>query len=159
MHGNYASSRWWLPQFERLPPNVQAYAPDLRCCGSPDGITQPLKSKYDQLTIQDLSSDLAEFIITLNLENPILIGHSLGGVIATDFALRYPNSIRGLLLEDTGPPNGVHAGLLAQSLLLPLEFGSKILMRNALLFAGIPRGGTWLRISSKMLWQHPQDST
>lgn len=141
VHGNYASSRWWLPQFERLPPNVQAFAPDLRGCGTPDGITQTQKQQDGRITIQDLSNDLEKFIITLNLENPILIGHSLGGVIAMDFALRYPNSIRGLLLEDTGPPNGVPAGFLAQSLLLPLEFGSKILMRNALMFAGIPRRG------------------
>jgi branched-chain amino acid transport system permease protein len=141
LHGNYASSRWWLPQFERLPPILQAFAPDLRGCGTPEGITQPLEQQDGRLNIHDLSTDLAEFISALNLENPILIGHSLGGVIATDYALRYPGSVRGLLLEDTGPPNGVHAGFLAQSLLMPLEFGSKILMRNALRFAGLPRRG------------------
>jgi len=98
LHGNYASSRWWLPQLERLPSHVQAFAPDLRGCGSHKNITRPLKKENEQLTIQVLSDDLDEFISTLDLENPILIGHSLGGVIATEYALRHPGSIRGLLL-------------------------------------------------------------
>ncbi len=145
MHGNYASSRWWLPQFERLPTNVRAFAPDLRGCGSTQGLTRTLKQTSSPPTISDLSTDLAEFIATLNLQNPILIGHSLGGVIATDYAVRFPGSICGLLLEDSGPPNGVPASLISQSALLPLEFGSKILMRNALRFAGLPRRGRLAR--------------
>ncbi len=145
IHGNYASSRWWLPQFERIPPNVRAFAPELRGCGSSHGRTQLLQKKNGQLSIEDLSTDLAEFISALNLENPILVGHSLGGVVATEYALRFTDSVRGLLLEDTGPPNGILSGPLAQSLLLPLEFGSRTLMRNALRMAGIPRKGDLAR--------------
>ncbi len=145
IHGNYASSRWWLPQLERLPPNVQAFAPDLRGCGNSQGITRPLQQPNGQIDIRDLANDLAEFISALNLNNPILVGHSLGGVVATDYALRYTDSVRGLLLEDTGPPNGLPARFFAQSLLIPLEFGSRILMRNALRLAGIPRRGDLAR--------------
>ncbi len=145
VHGNYASSRWWLPQFGRLPIDVQAFAPDLRGCGTSQGKTLPLRKENGQLSIQDLANDLAEFISALNLNNPILVGHSLGGVVATDFTLRHPSIVRGLLLEDTGPPNGLPSGLLSQSLLLPLEFGSRILMRNALRLAGIPKRGDLAR--------------
>ncbi len=141
VHGNYASSRWWLPQLERLPDNATGYAPDLRGCGSQEGITLHKTQKTGQLSIKNLSHDLAEFIQALALEKPILVGHSLGGVIATDFVIRFPEVARGLVLEDSGPPNGVPGGFLAQSMLIPLEFGSKILMRNALRLAGIPRRG------------------
>jgi len=145
LHGNYASSRWWLPQLERLPPNVQAFAPDLRGCGNPQGVSLSTKEKKGQISIQDLSNDLAEFISALNLKNLILIGHSLGGVVATDYTLRNLNSVCGLLLEDTGPPNEILTGFFAQSLFIPLEFGSRILMRNALRLAGIPRRGDLAR--------------
>jgi len=141
IHGNYASSRWWLPQLERLPANVTGYAPDLRGCGTRQGITRHINQRNGQINIEDLSHDLAEFISALKLDRPILVGHSLGGVIATDFVIRYPDIARGLVLEDTGPPEGVPGGFLAQSMLIPLEFGSKILMRNALRLAGIPRRG------------------
>lgn len=145
VHGNYASSRWWLPQLERLPPNVQAFAPDLRGCGSPQGITLPNKEDHNQISIEDLSDDLAEFISALKIEDPIVVGHSLGGIVATDYALRYPDSVRGMLLENTGPPDGVPGGFLGQAVLLPLEFGSQILMRNTLRLAGIPRRGDLAR--------------
>lgn len=141
LHGNYASSRWWLPQMERLPQDVQAYAPDLRGCGTSQGKTLPLKRTNGQLTIQDLANDLAEFITVLNLKNPILVGHSLGGVVATEYSLRYPDTVRGLLLEDTGPPKGLPLSAFHGPFLLPLEFGSKLLMRNALRLAGLPRRG------------------
>jgi pimeloyl-ACP methyl ester carboxylesterase len=84
---------------------------------------------------------LAKFISALKLENPILIGHSLGGVIATEYALRNQDKVRGLLLEDTGPPRGLPLSTLSEPFLLPLEFGSKMLMRNALRLAGLPRRG------------------
>jgi branched-chain amino acid transport system permease protein len=142
IHGNYASSRWWLPQLARIPPGIQAFAPDLRGCGAPKRITHPLKPSDGILSIKDLRMDLAEFISQLNIKNPILVGHSLGGIIATDYALKYQDQIRGLLLEDTGPPGGLKFGSLAQSILLPLDLGSQIMMRNALRFAGLPRRGS-----------------
>lgn len=145
LHGNYASSRWWLPQLERLPENTRGFATDLRGCGSSGGITHLHAEHSSPLTIQDLAGDLDEFITGLRLEKPILIGHSLGGVIATEFALRYPGVLRGLLLEDTGPPNGTPGGSLAQSILWPLEFGSEVLMRNTLRLAGIPRRGAFAK--------------
>jgi branched-chain amino acid transport system permease protein len=145
LHGNYASSRWWLPQLERLPENTRGYAPDLRGCGSSTGITQIQGGKTKPLTIQNLANDLAEFITELHIKNPILIGHSLGGVIATEFALRYPGALRGLILEDSGPPAGTPGGPLTQSILMPLELGSEVLMRNALRLAGIPRRGSFAK--------------
>ena len=39
-------------------------------------------------------------IETLNLDNIILVGHSMGGTIATIFAVRYPEMVDKLVLED-----------------------------------------------------------
>lgn len=141
IHGNYASSRWWQPQLERLPITLRGIAPDLRGCGSPRRTTQVIQKETGQLTIQNLSDDIFDLVSALELDKVFLVGHSLGGIIAVDFALRYPDNLLGIILEDTGPPNGLPSGILTQSLFLPLEFGSKILMRNTLRLAGIPRKG------------------
>jgi pimeloyl-ACP methyl ester carboxylesterase len=142
VHGNYASSRWWVPQLERLPPGFQAFAPDLRGCGSIDGQTQLLQPYHNgQLSIRDLAEDLAEFLSTLNVSAPILVGHSYGGLVVTEFALRYPDSLRGLVLEDTGPPDGLPLTDLTQPFFKPLEFGSRRLMKGTLRLAGIPHRG------------------
>ena len=50
----------------------------------------------------DLTEDLKELIDALNLENPGVIGHSMGAVIAATFAARYPGKLRAVVLED--PP-------------------------------------------------------
>ena len=146
LHGNYASSRWWLPQFERLPADTRAYAMDLRGCGSSEGLTRPLKRSRKGLTIADLARDLAEFIDALGIEDPILVGHSLGGVVATEYAIRYGPTVSGLVLENSGPPDGFSSGLLAPILASNLfEFSPEIrgerLTRSALQLAGIPRHG------------------
>ena len=142
VHGNYASSRWWMPQLERLPHGFQAFAPDLRGCGGSDGKSQLLQSRGNrQLSIRDLADDLAEFLSTLELAAPILIGHSYGGLVVTEYALRYPGSTRGLVLEDTGPPDGIPLTDLTQPFFMPLEFGSRKLMKATLRLVGIPRRG------------------
>ncbi|WP_394840352.1 alpha/beta hydrolase [Pendulispora rubella] len=42
----------------------------------------------------------------LGLENVVLLGHSYGGFVALDYALAYPNHLRGLVLYDTAPTTG-----------------------------------------------------
>jgi branched-chain amino acid transport system permease protein len=142
VHGNYASSRWWNPQLERLPPGFQGFAPDLRGCGGSDGKTQKLQSQRDgRLSIRDLADDLAEFIGALKISAPILVGHSFGGLVVIDYALRNQESVRGIVLEDTGPPDGLPLTDLTQPLFIPLELGSRELMKNALRLVGLPPRG------------------
>lgn len=45
---------------------------------------------------------LEEFIAKLGIKNPIIIGQSFGGSIATAYAAEYPNSIKTLVLVDSG---------------------------------------------------------
>src|SRR4030042_4672968 len=79
-----------------------------------DFFAQNLKSEYHVLaldsrghgdsgcatsyTIQDGVLDLAEFITVLNLENIVLVGLSMGGLISILFTATYPDIVRKLLI-------------------------------------------------------------
>lgn len=44
------------------------------------------------------SEDLHELLKELNIQNPKIVGHSFGGEIAVEYALRYPNEVNNLVL-------------------------------------------------------------
>jgi pimeloyl-ACP methyl ester carboxylesterase len=52
--------------------------------------------------LQDLVADLSEFFDWLCLETPTLLGVSFGGVLALEFAARYPHRIDRLVVQGVG---------------------------------------------------------
>jgi pimeloyl-ACP methyl ester carboxylesterase len=52
--------------------------------------------------LADLADDLAEFINWHFLESPILFGVSFGGLLALEFAARYPHRVQDLVLQGVG---------------------------------------------------------
>jgi len=52
--------------------------------------------------LQDLVSDLAEFLDWQCLERPALFGVSFGGVLGLEFAARYPNRLHNLVIQGCG---------------------------------------------------------
>jgi pimeloyl-ACP methyl ester carboxylesterase len=48
----------------------------------------------------DGAADAAGFIEALELDKPIVGGHSMGGITATEFGARFPELASGLVLED-----------------------------------------------------------
>ena len=59
--------------------------------------------------LHDHARDLLEVFDALQLERACIVGHSLGGNIATLFASRNPERVRALVLVDTGPALGAEA--------------------------------------------------
>lgn len=57
-------------------------------------------------TIHDHAEDLAGLLATLNLNAAVLIGISVGGMIALDFAIHYSARVKALVLCDTGAKIG-----------------------------------------------------
>jgi 3-oxoadipate enol-lactonase len=99
LHGNFASWRWWLPVLKNMPSGFQAYAPDLRGCGDSD---RP-EGGY---TIAQHADDLDQLIQALGLPRLHLVGHSLGGCIALEYALKLPKRIKTLTLVAPAPAEG-----------------------------------------------------
>jgi len=84
------------PQFDHFSQTHAVTALDLRGVGQSD-------APDDGYSIPDLADDVAAFCAAVGIENPVLVGHSLGGMIAVDLAARYPEVPSALVLVDPGP--------------------------------------------------------
>ncbi len=99
LHGNFGSWRWWHPMLTRLPDGYRAYAPDMRGCGRTE------RPGYGH-TIEVLAADVHAFAVSLDLHAVHLVGHSLGGAVALEIALHYPELVRSLTLIAPPPAEG-----------------------------------------------------
>src|SRR5207302_6888613 len=50
-----------------------------------------------------MAEDIAELVRDQNLHSLCLLGHSMGGKTAMEFALRYPEHVRKLVVVDIAP--------------------------------------------------------
>jgi pimeloyl-ACP methyl ester carboxylesterase len=89
VHGNWASSGWWLRVLERLPAGYRGLAPDLRGRGA----TQGPDNDY---TMPSLAADLWHFANALQIERCHLVGHSLGAAVVLQAALDQPTRVATL---------------------------------------------------------------
>jgi pimeloyl-ACP methyl ester carboxylesterase len=93
IHGAGGQHLFWPAQLRRLH-DQRIFAPDLPGHGKSTGLGHH--------TIADYVSVLLEFIRSLNLSTVVLVGHSMGGAIALDFAAREPRRVLGLVLVGSG---------------------------------------------------------
>lgn len=76
-----------------LAQQMEVCALDQRGYGRSEGI----RCYVDRFT--DYLTDLHKFLNFCELQAPIMVGHSLGGLIAHRFAITYPDAISGLVLS------------------------------------------------------------
>ncbi len=97
LHGITGNAFSFQALADNLSSDHRVFAYDLRGRGDSD---KPA-SGY---SIPMHAADLAALIDALELERPVVIGHSLGGFIALYFAAHYPHKLRKLVLIDAGTP-------------------------------------------------------
>lgn len=93
IHGAGGSHQHWLYQVRDLPGSA-SYALDLPGHGRSEGPGRDSISSYGDW--------LVAFLDAAELEQAVLVGHSMGGGISQDVALRYPQRVVGLGLVGTG---------------------------------------------------------
>jgi pimeloyl-ACP methyl ester carboxylesterase len=77
-------------------------------------VRRGLKRSTDY-TLELLGDDLRKLLAALELDSAVLCGHSFGGLIALQFALRYPECTKALILSSTfaSPPTVPQSQLLS----------------------------------------------
>jgi esterase len=95
LHGLYGSSDNWVTIARRLSEKFTVYLPDLRNHGqSPHSDTHD----YDSM-----SQDLFELLQELRINKILLAGHSMGGKVAANFVMKWPEKIYSLVIIDISP--------------------------------------------------------
>jgi pimeloyl-ACP methyl ester carboxylesterase len=96
VHGWCCDWTAFRPQVDHFVSKHAVTALDLRGCGRSD--------RPDHgYTIADLADDLARFCAEVGVDAPVVVGHSLGGMIGIELAARYPSVPQALVLVDPGP--------------------------------------------------------
>jgi pimeloyl-ACP methyl ester carboxylesterase len=93
LHGMGANKGAWRLTIAALAPKFHVYAPDQIGFGASD---KPL-IHYRVATYSDF---LDEFMDKLGIPKASIVGNSLGGWIAADFAIRYPDRVDRIVLVD-----------------------------------------------------------
>ncbi len=127
LHGLFGSLDNWLGVGPKLAPTFHLYFVDLRNHG--------LSPHSDTMDYSLMAGDIAEFLDARHLDRAHVLGHSLGGKVAMQFALTYPSRVDRLVIVDIAPRKYApeHEPIFKALLALDLkQFHSRSQMENAL---------------------------
>lgn len=82
--------------------------------------------QHGAISIENYAQDVVAFLDALNLEKVILVGHSMGGAIAQQIALDYPERLHGLILIATGAHLKVNPAIIECIISNPTETATSI---------------------------------
>ncbi|MCU1278907.1 MAG: Alpha/beta hydrolase fold [bacterium] len=97
VHGAGSSSVMWMEVVRRLSPQRRVVAPDLPGHGQSDPWHAP-----DDVTIAMYRDAVGTVCAELKIERAVLMGHSMGALIALDAAAAWPERVAGLILVGGG---------------------------------------------------------
>ena len=92
IHGFSDTGRLWTQTARDLEADYDVIMPDMRGHGG--------STRVQLGDDVDMAADVAELIIKLGLERPIVGGHSMGAMVTYQLALRFPTLVRAFFLED-----------------------------------------------------------
>ncbi len=99
IHGNFSSGMHYTPLIERLPKDYKVIAPDLRGYGD--------SSYYRRISsLADFADDIKLLMDAKQIENAYIVGWSLGGGVALEFAAKYPKSVLKMILINSTTHRG-----------------------------------------------------
>jgi len=109
LHGLFGLSDNWVSFARRIAmEGFEVFVPDQRNHGH-----SPHSGNFNYLALTD---DLFEFIDDHEIENPMLLGHSMGGKVAMRFTLENPEMVKKLIVVDISmkayPPRKQHKQII-----------------------------------------------
>ncbi len=132
LHGLFGQSDNWFGVAPRLAEKFHVFIPDLRNHGQ--------SPHYAEMDYPLMAADVEKFFAAQKIESAHVIGHSMGGKVAMQFALDFPARVKKLVVVDMAPRayERTHEHIFAALLALDLNsFQSRSQMEEALV-AEIP---------------------
>lgn len=109
LHGLFGSSDNWMSVAKELQEHYKIYLVDQRNHGQ--------SPHSEEFSYQAMAEDLNEFIDDHKIENPSVMGHSMGGKTAMNFALNHTDKWDKLIVVDMAPrAYPVHHGTILEGL-------------------------------------------
>ena len=119
LHGVGGDSASWAPQIDAFSGDFRAIAWDMPGYGGSPAL--------ERMTFPALADSLLGLLDRLGLDRVHLIGHSMGGMVAQEFAASRPERVRTLVLSATSPafgrPDGDFQKRFVEARIAPLENG------------------------------------
>jgi len=95
LHGkNFNGAYWETTMTDLLKKGFRVIVPDQI------GFGKSSKPAHFQYSFQQLASNTKQLLETINVSKTAVLGHSMGGMLATRFALMYPETTEKLILEN-----------------------------------------------------------
>lgn len=95
LHGLFGSADNWFGVAPKLAEKFHVFIPDLRNHG---------QSPHDtEMDYPLMAADVENFFIAHKIESAFIIGHSMGGKVAMQFALDFPARVKKLVVVDMSP--------------------------------------------------------
>jgi pimeloyl-ACP methyl ester carboxylesterase len=95
LHGLFGSSDNWMSIAKIISETFTVWLPDQRNHGQ--------SPHSDTFTYAAMAKDLKDFIEQHGIENPNILGHSMGGKVVMEYATSFDNQIEKLIVADIAP--------------------------------------------------------
>jgi 3-oxoadipate enol-lactonase len=98
LHGIGGAARAWRGQVDAFSDRYRAIAWDMPGYGA----SSPLPA----VSIATLAGALQDFLVQLGAIKPVLVGHSIGGMIVQQWLVKHPDTAAAIVLAQTSPAFG-----------------------------------------------------
>lgn len=126
LHGIASSLKYWCIQTKVLSKMFRVIPMDHRGHGLSDGMIA--KKSF---TVPELALNVEAVLRALDVEQTLMMGHSLGGITALDYTLENPSKVKALILVDTAAGGQGIARRLAAAMLVA-SYPSRTVRRSLL---------------------------
>lgn len=139
LHGSFGRGAIFARLAADLRGRARIVAPDQRGHGHSD--------HRGGFSRDEFVSDAAAFVRGLGLSPVVVLGHSLGGITAYQFAARHPGLVRALIIEDVGPV--MRRSQIANPVLdvrgWPRQAATRRELEGLILDCGVPDAGYFMQ--------------
>lgn len=95
LHGLFGSLQNWATQCRALATNYSVHALDLRNHGE--------SAHCEPMNYPTMADDVVRYLNDQNLQNISILGHSMGGKVAIEIAIKYPELLDKVIIVDIAP--------------------------------------------------------